>query len=139
MRFGDGIEPSSWVIDLGRLRDSFPAKHDRRLRTSVGTETTSSERQFYQTRVGLFAMTHTTVSVAAAGKPWKRGRRGEKQMAGGEGTVYVLTQTVRNPINNTRVFSPDCRFTGERNVFRVDVWISSLTHTPNSPRRTSCY
>jgi hypothetical protein len=28
-------------------------------------------------------------------------------MAGGEGTVYALTQTVRNPITETRVSFPD--------------------------------
>jgi hypothetical protein len=34
-------------------------------------------------------------------------------MAGGEGTVYVLTQTVRDLTKETRFFSPDLRRTGE--------------------------
>jgi hypothetical protein len=59
-------------------------------------------------------------------------------MAGGEGTLYVLTQTVRDPMRKTRMFSPDRRMTLATETFRVDGWIASLTHTPNSPRRTSC-
>ena len=46
-------------------------------------------------------------------------------MAVGEGTVYVLTQTVSDPMNQTRMFSPD---RSERNVLGLTVG-SRRSHT----------
>lgn len=153
MRFGKRVEASSWVIDgqkraciRGKAARSFPGKtrpnEKRQPALLFGSERAilSNRGRALECfrRCRLCASCHTTVSVAGAGKARERVRRREKQMAGGEGTVYVLTQTVRDPMRKTRMFSPDRRMTLATETFRVDGWIASLTHTPNSPRRTSC-
>ena len=52
-------------------------------------------------------------------------------MAGGEGTVYVLTQTVSDSMKQTRMFSPD---RSERNVLGLTVG-SRRSHTlPTLPQ-----
>ena len=55
--------------------------------------------------LGLFSSVATTArsTTGLRAKSESPGRRVSPHMAGGDGTVYVLTQTVRNPIKDTRV------------------------------------
>ena len=71
--------------------------------------------QIYQTLIffceedghllGSFSSVATTArsTTGLRAKSESPGRRVSPHMAGGDGTVYVLTQTVRNPIKDTRV------------------------------------